>query len=36
VTANTDRALFGNDNYAANGYRDIYFGRTGSISTDTS
>ena len=35
MTINTDGALFGNDNYAANGYRDIYFGGIGSISTDT-
>jgi hypothetical protein len=33
---NTDGALFGHDNYAANGYQDISFGGFGIISIDSS
>jgi hypothetical protein len=33
---NTDGALFGHDNYAANGYRDISFGGISVISIDAS
>jgi len=36
MVAGTDGALFGHDNYAANGYRDIAFGGIGIISIDAS
>ena len=36
MTANTDGALFGNDDYAANGYQDVWFGGIGIITADTS
>src|SRR4030042_1537727 len=34
MQANTDGALFGHDEYAANGYRDISFGGLGVIAID--
>jgi len=36
MQTNTDGALFGHDNYAANGYQDISFGGLGVISIDAS
>jgi len=36
MQTNTDGSLFGHDNYAANGYRDISFGGLGTISIDSS
>jgi hypothetical protein len=36
MQANTDGALFGHDNYAANGYQDISFVSLGAISIDAS
>lgn len=36
MTIGADGALFGNDDYAANGYRDISFGGIGIISLDDS
>ncbi len=36
MQSGADGALFGNDDYAANGYRDIWFGGIGIISLDTS
>jgi hypothetical protein len=35
MTPNTDGALFGHDEEAANGYRDISFGGYGNISADS-
>jgi hypothetical protein len=36
MTAGTDGAVFGNDDYAANGYRDVWFGGVGIIAEDDS
>jgi hypothetical protein len=36
MAANTDAALFGNDDYSANGYKDIYLTHTGGADVDSS
>lgn len=36
MQSGADGALFGNDDYAANGYRDVWFGGIGIISIDAS